>query len=212
MWSDSRTSTHAEVDVASGRRTLRQRSSVSNGRNAWRPEQTYMVLFVWEVRTTTRWSSLRRTRRRPHDGYGQAHDRACWIEKARPSAARLGSARLLLDIVHQQNLPRIMSSQTAAAKAAHDAQVRLGLNLKNLRRHDPSITNIVGQAAYVGAYWNDGNGWVSRAIPFARSPPEMAAMLTSPLLVVRARRSRPTSRVPSSSSSATRLPSSASSS
>lgn len=52
-----------------------------------------------------------------------------------------------------------MSSTSAtAAKAAQ----RLELNLKNLRRHDPAIKAIVGQAAYVGAYWNDGTGWVRR--------------------------------------------------
>lgn len=48
-----------------------------------------------------------------------------------------------------------------SAKAVQDAQIRLSLNLKNLRRHDPAIVEIVGQSAYVGAYWNDGSGWVS---------------------------------------------------
>jgi hypothetical protein len=50
----------------------------------------------------------------------------------------------------------LMSTSTPASKAAQ----RLELNLKNLRRHDPAINAIVGQAAYVGAYWNDGTGWV----------------------------------------------------
>ena len=49
---------------------------------------------------------------------------------------------------------------STASSAAFKAAQRLELNLKNLRRHDPAINAIVGQAAYVGAYWNDGTGWV----------------------------------------------------
>lgn len=58
-------------------------------------------------------------------------------------------------------LLQLIPAHAAMPSAAQSqASIRLALNLKNLRRHDASITDIVGSASYATAYWNVGGDWV----------------------------------------------------
>jgi hypothetical protein len=58
-------------------------------------------------------------------------------------------------------LPELTPAHAAMPPAPQSqASIRLALNLKNLRRHDASITDIVGSASYATAYWNVGGDWV----------------------------------------------------
>jgi hypothetical protein len=48
-------------------------------------------------------------------------------------------------------------------KAKQD-QIRQQLNLKNLQRHDPLISEIVTSASYASVYENFGEQWVSLSL------------------------------------------------
>ena len=59
-----------------------------------------------------------------------------------------------------------MATRSASDSAKQDG-VRLKLNLKNLRRHDESITEIVESTSYVVMYSMTKDGsWVSRSARF----------------------------------------------
>lgn len=73
--------------------------------------------------------------------------------------------RAVLLLPNSNVLSSLFSHKTfeMSSQISKDADARLRFNMKVLKRHDPTIVNIVESASYVTLYQHDGEEWVRYA-------------------------------------------------